>query len=105
MVQQLYNDVEQLKARVAQLRGRLDAFSVGGQVISGSITGGVQLPLPIEGAMLYGTSAPAWGRLAPPVTAGDNYKLNFLDGDTIPSWQIDAGAGDDVFTIAMASAL
>ena len=105
MVQQLFNDTERLKAEVARLRGRLDAFSVGGQLIPNAIISGVQLPLPIEGAILYGTSVPDWARLAPPVTAGDDYKLNFLDGDTAPSWQIDAGVGDDVFTINMAVAL
>lgn len=38
MVQQLFNEVERLKAEVKRLRGRVDAFSAGGQIIPGNIT-------------------------------------------------------------------
>lgn len=108
MVQQLFSDIKNLQAEVKRLRGRLDAFSTGGQVISGTIIGGVQLPLPIEGGVIYGTTAPAWGRLSPPVTAGNDYALKYLDGDNAPSWQLDtggSGGGDDVFIIGMAAML
>lgn len=108
MVQQLFGDVEKLKSEIQRLRGLINSFTVGGQVIPRSIAGNVQLPLPIEGAILYGTSIPDWGRLPPPVTAGDDYELDFLDGDVAPSWQIKTGgggSGDDVFTINMARAL
>ena len=107
MVQQAFNDIERLKAEVVRLRGRIDAFTVGGQIIPHGIITNTQIPLPIEGAIIFGTAAPDWGRLAPPVTAGDDYALKFLDGDIAPSWQLDTGGGssDDVFIINMAVAL
>lgn len=106
MVQQLFGDIEKLKAEIKRLRGLVDSFSIGGRIIPHSVISGVQLPLPIEGAIIFGTGVPDWGRLPPPVTAGNDYELDFLDGDTAPSWQIKTGgAGDDVFTVNMASAL
>lgn len=107
MVQQLFGDVQQMKDEIKRLRGLINSFSVGGRVIPANISGNTQIPLPIEGAIIYGTSVPDWGRLPPPVTAGDDYALKFLDGDVAPSWQLDSssGGGDDVFTINMAVAL
>lgn len=107
MVQQAFNDIEKLKAEVTRLRGLINSISVGGRVIPNAINANTQIPLPIEGAIIFGTGVPDWGRLPPPVTAGDDYELDFLDGDTAPSWQIktSGGAGDDVFTIAMARML
>lgn len=105
MVQQLFGDLEKVKAEIVRLRGRMDAISAGGQLKFNSIVSGVQIPLPIEGAIIYGSDVPEWARLAPPAS-GDDYVLSFLDGDNKPSWQIGTGgAGDDVFTINMASAL
>lgn len=105
MVQQLYNDLEKLKAEIRRLRGELNAIATGGRIIPNAIPGGgSQLPLPIEGAILFGTGVPEWARLAPPAS-GDDYALKYLDGDSAPSWQLDAGAGDDMFIINMAAAL
>lgn len=105
MVQQAFGDIERLKAEVKRLRGRLDAFSVGGAIIPHNIIGGTQIPLPIEGAIIFGTSIPDWGRLPPPAT-GDDYALKYLDAAIQPSWELDTSGGiDEVFVINMASAL
>lgn len=107
MVQQAFNDIEKLKAEVTRLRGLINSFSVGGRIIPAAVNSNVQIPLPIEGAIIFGTGVPDWGRLPPPVTAGNDYELDYLDGDTAPSWQLktSGGAGDDVFTINMAANL
>lgn len=91
MVQQLFNSVEHLKAEVRRLRGELNAISSGGRVIPTSISGGggVQLPLPISGAILYGTGVPEWARLAP----GTNGEILTLVAG-FPSWEANASAGD-----------
>lgn len=105
MVQQLFGDLERAKAEIKRLRGRMDAIAVGGRVNPSSITGGVQIPLPIEGAIIYGNTTPEWARLAMP-TPGDDYVLTFIDGDAHPTWQLGgAVAGDDVFIINMGVAL
>lgn len=89
MVQQLFNTVELLKDEVRRLKGELHAISVGGRIIPNVITSGVQLPLPISGAILYGTGVPEWARLAP----GTNGEiLTLVSG--FPSWEPNAAAGD-----------
>lgn len=62
MVQQLFNDVEKLKAEVRRLRGRIDSFSVGSQIVPGSSP---DSPVPtaiLEGDIIQATSALLWGR-------------------------------------------
>lgn len=107
MVMQLFHDVEQLRREILRLKGRMDSISVGNKIIPGSISGGVQMPLPIEGAMLYGNGIPEWARLPPP-SPGDDYTLRFIDGATAPSWEVGGGvsglfyipfgSGEEVFS-------
>lgn len=71
MVQQLFSEIERLKAEVARIRGRLDAFSVGGQIIQGSISGGSELPPPTQGHVLIGLSDTVWGKAPFPAWGWD----------------------------------
>lgn len=71
MVQQLFDEVERLKAEVKRLRGRVDAFSAGGQIIQGSITGGSTLPPPTPGHVLVGISDTQWGKTPMPAWGWD----------------------------------
>lgn len=82
MVQQLVRKVKDLEDEIRRIRGELNGISIGGKIIPSSIPGGVQLPLPIEGALLYGTGVPDWARLA----IGDEGEVLTVDGG-LPGWR------------------
>ena len=87
MVQQLFNEVERLKAEVKRLRGRIDAFSAGGQIIQGSITGGSTLPPPTPGHVLIGISTTQWGKVPLPLIWDEGGGGGGEDGDPGPPGQ------------------
>lgn len=88
MVQQLFNQIELLKGEIRRIKGDLHAISSGGMIIPSSISGGggVQMPLPIEGAILYGTSVPEWARLS---IGASGEVLTVVGG--LPNWEPPTG--------------
>lgn len=85
MVQQLFSDLEKLKAEVVRLRGLINSFSSGGQIIQGSITGGSILPPPTPGHVLVGISNTDWGKVPLPAWGwGEGGEGGGGDGDPGP---------------------
>lgn len=104
MVQQLFSEVERLKAEVRRLRGRLDRVSSGGTLILNTTGSYPTIPTAVQGALIVGNITPGWERLLKPTPASDqSYQLRLDFGDTAPSWKL--AEGDDVFTVNMAAAL
>lgn len=100
-LQQLFNEIQNLKAEIRRLRGKIDRVVSGGTVILD--TNANQVPPASQGAMIVGNSTPAWERIAAPSpSANQKYELRFDYGDTQPSWK---QAVDDVFVINMAANL
>lgn len=92
MVQQLWGDIEKLKAEVRRLRGELRQIAAGSSIIGTITTGGggsgSSTPTPVSGAIMYGTAVPAWARL-PIGSTGE--VLTVVSG--FPSWEPGAGFG------------
>lgn len=89
MVQQLWGDIEKLKAEIRRLRGEIRQIAAGSTVI-GVVTGSGSsgLPAPISGSIPYSTAVPAWARLAP---GSEGEVLTMISG--FPNWEPGAGFG------------
>ena len=88
MVQQLFSEMEKLKTEIRRLRGRMDSFSAGNQIIPAGIPGTAQVPAPLDGAIIRGNATPAWERLAASVPGASVRNILGLDnGDLRPSWK------------------
>lgn len=88
MVQQLWGDIEKLKAEIRRLRGELRQIASGGTIIGIVNSGGGGTPAPVSGAIMYGTAVPAWARL--PI-GSEGEVLTVISG--FPSWEPGAGFG------------
>lgn len=89
MVQQLWGDIEKLKAEIRRLRGELRQIAAGATivgVVNSGASGGT--PAPVSGSIMYGTVVPAWARL--PIGA-EGEVLTVISG--FPSWEPGAGFG------------
>lgn len=99
-IYKLFNTVETLKTEIRRLRGDINKISTGGQILPNITPGVANIPEPLEGALIYGTSTPSWGRRA---IGAEGEVLTVVSG--LPDWAPGSGGGDDVFTINMAAAL
>lgn len=99
-IYKLFNTVENLKTEIRRLRGDINKISTGGQILPNITPGAPNLPNPLEGALIYGTSTPSWGRRA---VGSEGDVLTVVSG--VPDWSPSTGGGDDCFVINMAAAL
>ena len=97
-INSLFNTVEILKTEVRRLRGEILRISVGGTILPNVVPGTANIPNPLEGALIFGTSTSSWGRRA---IGAEGEVLTVVSG--LPDWA--PGNGDDVFLINMAAAL
>ena len=99
-IYKLFAEQEKIKTEIRRLRGDINKISTGGQILPNITPGAPNLPNPLAGALIYGTSTPSWGRRA---IGAEGEVLTVVSG--LPEWSPSSGGGDDCFIINMAAAL
>lgn len=71
----LFTKLKKFEDELRKLRGRIDAISVGNQIITPNIPGTANVPAAVENAVIVGNSTPAWERAVPVPGPGDTLVL------------------------------
>lgn len=88
MVQQLFNEMKEIKDEIKRLKGVIRSISVGGQIIPGAMPGSASVPAATDGALIRGNATPGWERLEASIPGAGFRNAVILDnGDVRPSWK------------------